>query len=155
MTLEEISKVFNIDRQTVLNYMRRYGIKTRSKAARDQYGEKSSQWKGGRVKRQDGYIYVIAYNHPAAHCNYVLEHRLIMEQSIGRYLTKDEIVHHLNGIRDDNRIENLQIMDSGKHSTMHNNQRKSHGGWKLSEETKKKQSIAMTRRWAERRGEAI
>ena len=44
--------------------------------------------------------------------NFVLEHRFVMERHIGRPLLKHEDVHHINGVRDDNRLENLQLWES-------------------------------------------
>jgi hypothetical protein len=77
-------------------------------------GENNPAWKGGRIKDGNGYIKVKSYDHPFAskHHKHVAEHRLVMEKHLGRYLTKNETVHHKNGIRDDNRIENLQLMHS-------------------------------------------
>lgn len=77
-------------------------------------------WKGGSCKHRDGYIlkYILGHNHPnLIHDKYILEHRLIMEEKLGRYLTKDEIVHHINGIKDDNRIENLALISRKEHNT--------------------------------------
>jgi len=49
---------------------------------------------------------------------WVFEHRWIVEQSIGRYLRSDEAIHHLNGMKDDNRLENLLIMDAKAHAVL-------------------------------------
>lgn len=72
--------------------------------------EECSHWKGGKPYHSGGYILIYCPTHPYAINNrYVLEHRLVMEAHIGRILLPTEIVHHINGIRDDNRIENLML----------------------------------------------
>lgn len=48
-----------------------------------------------------------------------LQHVVIMEQHIGRKLSKDEVVHHINGVKTDNRIENLKLMTNAEHSSLH------------------------------------
>lgn len=65
--------------------------------------------KGGRRKNEQGYVQILDPRKTTG-CRYILEHRLVMENVIGRPLTKDEVVHHLNGIRDDNRPENLVVL---------------------------------------------
>lgn len=65
------------------------------------------------------------------------EHRKIMEEYLGRKLEKNEIVHHINGNKRDNRIENLQLMTLSEHSRLHNPI-----GRKLNDKTKEKMSIA-------------
>lgn len=73
-------------------------------------------WRGGEtcwnhVDRiyKDGYALINVPDHPKAHQNRVREHVVVMEASLGRYLVYPEEVHHLNGVRDDNRIENLEL----------------------------------------------
>jgi hypothetical protein len=62
-----------------------------------------------RLKNKEGYILIYKPDHPSKNNSYVLEHRLVMEKIIGRYLLPNENVHHKNGIRDDNRPENLEL----------------------------------------------
>ena len=75
-------------------------------------GSKHPNWRGGRNINYQGYITIYSPNHPyrSKHNNLVLEHRLVMENFLGRYLTSNEQVHHKNQIKDDNRIENLEIV---------------------------------------------
>lgn len=88
---------------------------------------KSYTWKGGRSITR-GYIQVKSYGHPrATKQGYVLEHTMVMEESIGRYLhyisrnhPKNEVAHHINGNKADNRIENLSLMTRDAHSALHN-----------------------------------
>ena len=79
----------------------------------------NNNWKGGKTKHQKGYVYIRNADHPRASNGYVFEHRLIMEQHIGRYLTENEVVHHKNGVRDDNRIQNLELCSHVEHISMH------------------------------------
>ncbi len=80
---------------------------------------KHPRWKGGEFKL-NGYIYVLKPKHPFSNNNgYIAQHRLIMEEKIGRYLKPKEIIHHINGIKTDNRIENLELTNKSKHFFQH------------------------------------
>lgn len=65
----------------------------------------------GRHDRKDGYVMLYRPDHPhAVGSGYVMEHILVMETALGRYLNRDiESVHHINGDNSDNRLENLQL----------------------------------------------
>ena len=77
-------------------------------------GKNSRGWEGGRHEKADGYVLLSGYrNHPRGKDRgLVQEHIIIMENHLGRYLKPDENVHHKNGIRNDNRIENLELWAS-------------------------------------------
>ena len=66
-----------------------------------------------RTKRPNGYVWTYLPEHPSCDKRgYVPEHRLIMELVIGRYLIDGECVHHYNGIKHDNSIDNLVLFES-------------------------------------------
>lgn len=74
-----------------------------------------------RVRVEGGYTCVLVDEDDSLYCmtrsgasRYALEHRIVMARALGRPLGRSESVHHINGIRDDNRIENLQLRQ-GKH----------------------------------------
>lgn len=133
LSLRKIAKLTKFGRTTIYKWLKKFNIpiRTRTEGTRLVKKERieslkrwhrnniSPNWKGGRHKMYLGYIYVYKPDHPHAVSNhtYVLEHRLVMEKHIGRYLFPWEIVHHINGVRDDNRIENLELLPSRKHNT--------------------------------------
>ncbi len=72
-------------------------------------GEENHNWKGGKIITKSGYVKKYSPNHPNNIIGYVLEHRLVMEEVIGRYLESNEEVHHKNGIKHDNSKDNLEL----------------------------------------------
>jgi len=71
-------------------------------------GVKNKNWRNG-ISISNGYIYVLTPFHPYARRGYVLQHRLVMEKELKRFLDPQEVVHHINFNTTDNRIENLML----------------------------------------------
>lgn len=77
-------------------------------------GAANNNWKGGYRKHSNGYRWKLVKG------KYILEHRYIMEQFLGRKLTFNENVHHINGNKLDNKIENLEVLSRAQHTKLHN-----------------------------------
>lgn len=95
---------------------RRKIIETKKKSSQKfkEEGKHRPNWKGGRHNHK-GYIRISQPEHPFADkSGRIFEHRIILEKKIGRYLTPNEIPHHINGIKNDNRPENLILTVKNK-----------------------------------------
>jgi DNA-binding CsgD family transcriptional regulator len=104
-----VAKLYGCSSANVWRMLKKLGI------ARiyDKHGSRNPKWHGGRHKDKDGYVQIFAPSHPHRTArNEVSEHRLVMERLIGRFLEPHEVVHHKNGIKDDNRPENLELLNS-------------------------------------------
>lgn len=107
---------------------RKVGFRSTSEGLRIRYpngrnGSDASNWRGGRrrVGTKGAYICVYSPGHPHKTTEgYVMEHRIVMEKFLGRYLTPKEVVNHINGDKKDNRLENLELVsDRGTHTREH------------------------------------
>jgi HNH endonuclease len=82
--------------------------------------EANPRWNGGAYTTEQGYVFVFAPDHANADKRgYVREHALVMSEALGRPIAADEVVHHINGIRHDNRLSNLQVMKRSAHHSHH------------------------------------
>lgn len=125
-SVSELARRFGEDVNRVSYYLKKHGVEINSsgfaspKTVRH-YGPDNASWQGGTYRHSDGYIYEYAPKHPAAASakGYVLQHRLVMESKLGRYLRPDELVHHVNEVKDDNRPENLELHDHSTHMKHH------------------------------------
>ena len=106
-----IAKHFSTHQTIIGRVFQSRGIAKEDRRAR---GATHGSWKGGRITNGSGYTAVsVSHDSPYAEMrsamNYVPEHRLVMAQSLGRVLRRSESVHHINGDKLDNRLENLQL----------------------------------------------
>lgn len=149
MSIPEISKYLGTSNSLVYYYLKKAGIRLRSrkeainlvkhKISATHKGVKrvfTEEWKRhisdgqkrrwkGRVKGCDihnGYFRLTVGGNSGR-----LLHVVVMEEQLGRRLNKDEVVHHINGDRRDNRIENLKLMSRAEHSRLHAKERQEKG----------------------------
>jgi hypothetical protein len=109
-----IANITNINFRTIAFLLNHYGC-PRKRSGGSYKGDKSTNWNGG-IKTMQGYIRILSPNHPyVATDGYVPQHRLVMEQSLGRYLLPTEIVHHKDGNKSNNDISNLELISPANH----------------------------------------
>ena len=123
LSLNKIAKIFKTEHRTVMYRLKDMGIPIKTRKEIACKGENHYHWKGGKVKDgRTGYVAIRLspsdpyYSMAKNSWSYVPEHRYIMAKHIGRCLTSNEVVHHLNGVRHDNRIKNLGIVNRSNHS---------------------------------------
>lgn len=116
-----IAKKLNVNFRTIRNWLSYYNISlTSEQMGERRIGIKNGNYKGAKQTSR-GYIYRPAHEHPnCTRDGYVMEHRLVIEKAIGRYVGADEEIHHINYNKSDNRIENLVLLPtSGSHTELH------------------------------------
>ena len=120
LSLNKTAEYFGISKKLVLNYMKRFDIPRYIRHKK--YKEvKPDTYHVGYITTWNGYKKIKA---PADYPNkdnkwYVMEHRLVMEKYIGRYLESNEEVHHIDGNKFNNKIENLQLLTKQEHRRIH------------------------------------
>ena len=93
--------------------------------SRGKYGENAVRWKGGRRISNDGYVFIYKPEHPRSDQHkYIKEHWLVAEKELGRYLTIEEQVHHINETKTDNRPENLYIFATNQRHVLFHKSKK-------------------------------
>lgn len=148
LTITEISKLCKCGSTTIYRRLIKFNIKVRSSRFKTNHAtwnkglkgihlspetefkkgenlrEKNTHWKGGMTE-SNGYIYIYRPDHP--YCEgkgYVLRSHLIAEKALGRYLKKNEMVHHINGNKKDDRNSNFLICTKPYHNWLHGKIRK-------------------------------
>lgn len=112
LSMHNIANLCGVTHSCVLRWMIKYSIPRRVPTNK---GDENGNYKDG-TKLHSGYKLIKTKNHPQAQANgYMREHRLIMEKHLNRYLTANEHIHHKDGNKLNNNINNLELMTNTEH----------------------------------------
>lgn len=127
-SMNAIASDIGISPAGVRKYFIKYGIERVDKTSYfNGNPKKNPNWRGGKRFHEGGYVEVYCPNHPNANVRKcVYEHQLVMENHIGRYLEKGEVVHHIDGNKQNNNISNLLLLTNSDHAKLHAILRRSH-----------------------------
>lgn len=119
---EEIAAKFGVSHGWISRYLKTLGkirtpLESKTMRGTTLLGDKNPRWRGGRVQTPDGYIQIKKYDDPRGkkRNNYVLEHIIVWEEYHKKKLPKGYVIHHLNGIKNDNRPQNLIAVTRKEH----------------------------------------
>lgn len=115
MTLQEIADRLGQSSKMVNKVAKRSGFRMRPRGQK--FGAEHKGWKGGRTVDKRGYVLVYKPEHPHANTSgYIREHRLVMEEKLGRHLLPSEVVHHIDDNTGNNHPDNLELFQTnGEH----------------------------------------
>lgn len=117
LTQIQVAVALGKSRSAIGRWCKRYDLETQRTGPRN--GELHPEWKGGR-KHLGRYLYIYSPDHPnATKQKYVAEHRLVMENKLGRYLLKTEAVHHKDGNPENNHSDNLEVFATNAEHLRH------------------------------------
>jgi len=108
LTHKQIGIFYKMSENGICSLLRRRGIKSHKNI----FGDRNPNYKGGFLYKEGRKMIRI-------NGKYIYEYTYIMEQHIGRKLTKGEVIHHINGNVNDNKIDNLQLMTVSEHMKLH------------------------------------